>query len=188
MMSCDKLLILRHGSCITDKLNTIVRNPFCVWNRWFLQTLIFDYIVLQSSGFVSIRLRWMNNSWCLQNLVQLIRQSPSINWVIMHKLLNSLTFTFVFGVSFKTKDVLGLLIIEIKGRRLILPCEKTRRLRITFPTTCLHNHFENLLPLLLTRSVQNYRPTVFHRNKKDFLTVEIGIFTGLYDATLSWRT
>lgn len=63
----------------------------------------------------------MNNYWCLQNLVQLIRPSPSINWVIMHKLLNSLTFTFVFGVSFKTKAVLCLLLIEIKGRRLILP-------------------------------------------------------------------
>lgn len=77
----------------------------------------------------------MNNYWGLQNLVQLIRPSPSINWVIglMHKLLNSLTFTFVFGVSFKTKAVLCLLLIEIKGRRLILPVGKPVGGELHFP-------------------------------------------------------
>lgn len=116
----------------------------------------------------------MNNYWCLKNLVQLIRPSPSINWVIMHKLLNSLTFTFVFGVSFKTKAVLCLLLIEIKGRRLILPVwENPSAENYISHKTCLHNHFENLLPLLLTRSVQNCHPAVFTETKRISLLLKL---------------
>lgn len=82
----------------------------------------------------------MNNYWGLQNLVQLIRPSPLINWVIMHKLLNSLTLKFVLSVTFKTKAVLCLFLIEIKGRRLILPVRGNPSAENYIShRTCLHN-------------------------------------------------